>query len=149
MPTDAIVRRDWLNPTAAGICTRGNGITSMAALQGNRGPETCYAAFLTAPASLGCAAGKLAVMKFSRARPGGNRWADIFLDDDDRCFFLHTLGQFCQMISQRIHAWVLMGNHYHLFIEIPAANFTAWMRGCRAPSPKGATRGLSCRQTLR
>jgi REP element-mobilizing transposase RayT len=51
----------------------------------------------------------------------GNRRERIFRDDIDRRFFLRTLGE----TSQRtvwIHSWVLLSNHYHLFIEtaIPA-----------------------------
>jgi putative transposase len=49
----------------------------------------------------------------------GNRREDIFHDDDDRRFFLHTLSQACDMTGWRVHAWVLMSNHYHLFIETP------------------------------
>ncbi|MEN3943014.1 transposase [Prosthecobacter sp. SYSU 5D2] len=57
----------------------------------------------------------------------GNRREAIFHDDDDRCFFLHTLGQACEMTGWRVHAWVLMGNHYHLFIQTPEANLVAGM----------------------
>ena len=31
------------------------------------------------------------------------------------------------MTGWRVHAWVLMGNHYHLFIETPEANLVAGM----------------------
>lgn len=31
----------------------------------------------------------------------GNRREEIFHDDDDRCFFLHTLGQACEMTGWR------------------------------------------------
>jgi REP element-mobilizing transposase RayT len=58
----------------------------------------------------------------------GNRREAIFLDDDDRRFFLHTLGQACDMTGWRVHAWVLMSNHYHLFIETPEANLVAGMQ---------------------
>jgi REP element-mobilizing transposase RayT len=58
----------------------------------------------------------------------GNRRENIFLDDDDRRFFLHTLGQACEMTGWRVHAWVLMSNHYHLFIETPEANLVAGMQ---------------------
>ena len=33
----------------------------------------------------------------------------------------------CAMTGWRVHAWVLMGNHYHLFIETPEANLVAGM----------------------
>ena len=43
----------------------------------------------------------------------GNRREKIFLDDTDRQFFLKTLGEACGMTGWRVHAWVLMSNHYH------------------------------------
>jgi putative transposase len=58
----------------------------------------------------------------------GNRRGPIFLDEDDRCFFLATLGEACEMTGWRAHAWVLMGNHYHLFIRTPEANLVAGMK---------------------
>jgi REP element-mobilizing transposase RayT len=57
----------------------------------------------------------------------GNRRETIFHDDDDRRFFLSTLSEACGMTGWRVHAWVLMGNHYHLFIETPEANLVAGM----------------------
>ncbi len=45
----------------------------------------------------------------------GNRREAIFDNDDDRQFFLATLSEACAMTGWRVHAWVLMGNHYHLF----------------------------------
>jgi REP element-mobilizing transposase RayT len=47
----------------------------------------------------------------------GNRRRRIFADDTDRCFFLQTLGEACERTGWRVHAWVLMGNHYHCPIE--------------------------------
>jgi REP element-mobilizing transposase RayT len=57
----------------------------------------------------------------------GNRRETIFHDDDDRRFFLATLSEACAMTGWQVHAWVLMGNHYHLFIETPEANLVAGM----------------------
>jgi putative transposase len=57
----------------------------------------------------------------------GNRREDIFHDDDDRRFFLHTLSQACDMTGWHIHAWVLMDNHYHLFIQTPEPNLVSGM----------------------
>jgi REP element-mobilizing transposase RayT len=51
----------------------------------------------------------------------------IFHDDDDRRFFLKALSEACEMTGWRVHAWVLMGNHYHLFIETPEPNLVAGM----------------------
>lgn len=58
----------------------------------------------------------------------GNRRENIFLDDDDRRFFLKTLAEACGMTGWRIHAWVLMGNHYHVLIETPEANLVTGMQ---------------------
>lgn len=57
----------------------------------------------------------------------GNRREAIFHDDDDRRFFLHTLAQACEMTGWRVQAWVLMGNHYHLFLQTPEPNLVAGM----------------------
>ena len=57
----------------------------------------------------------------------GNRREAIFHDDDDRRFFLATQAEACGMTGWRVHCWVLMGNHYHLFIETPEANLVAGM----------------------
>ncbi len=58
----------------------------------------------------------------------GNRREAIFLDDDDRRFFLHTLGEACGRTGWRLHAWVLMGNHYHLLLETPEPNLSVGMK---------------------
>ena len=58
----------------------------------------------------------------------GNERKAIFRDDDDRRFFLACLGECCEKTGWKVHAWVLMGNHYHLFIETPEANLVAGMK---------------------
>ncbi len=58
----------------------------------------------------------------------GNRRQTIFFDEDDRRFFLHALSQVCERTGWLVHAWVLMGNHYHLFIQTPEANLVAGMK---------------------
>jgi REP element-mobilizing transposase RayT len=58
----------------------------------------------------------------------GNRREKIFLDEEDRQFFLQTLSEACGMTGWRVHAWVLMGNHYHLFIETPEGHLVAGMQ---------------------
>jgi putative transposase len=57
----------------------------------------------------------------------GNRHENIFLDDDDRRYFLHALSQACEGTGWLIHAWVLMGNHYHLLLQTPDANLVSGM----------------------
>jgi REP-associated tyrosine transposase len=58
----------------------------------------------------------------------GNRREKIFVDDDDRRFFLKAVSEACGMTGWRVHAWVLMRNHYHFFIETPEANLVAGMK---------------------
>jgi len=62
----------------------------------------------------------------------GNQGQPIFLDDKDRQCFLHTIGEVCGRTGWHIHAYVLMGNHYHLLLETPEANLVAgmkWLQG--------------------
>ena len=58
----------------------------------------------------------------------GNRREDIFLDDNDRGFFLQAVSEACAQTGWLAHAWVLMSNHYHLCIETPEANLVEGMK---------------------
>ena len=58
----------------------------------------------------------------------GNRREAIFLDEDDRRFFLKAIGEACAMTGWLMHAWVFMGNHYHLLVETPEPNLVAGMQ---------------------
>ena len=58
----------------------------------------------------------------------GDRREAIFQDDADRRRFLETLGEACARTAWRVHAFVLMGNHYHFMLETPQANLVAGMR---------------------
>lgn len=42
--------------------------------------------------------------------------------------FLKTLGEACGRTGWRVHAWVLMRNHYHLVLETGEANLVAGMQ---------------------
>ena len=46
----------------------------------------------------------------------------IFQDDRDRKHFVELLGEMVQRYGIVLHAYVLMGNHYHLLIETPIGN---------------------------
>ncbi|MBU1692765.1 MAG: transposase [Verrucomicrobia bacterium] len=62
----------------------------------------------------------------------GDRGEAVFRDDGDRLTFLKTLSETCSRTGWRVHAYVLMSNHYHLLIETPEANLVAgmkWMQG--------------------
>lgn len=52
----------------------------------------------------------------------------IFVDDEDRHFFLDWLGKICQRFHWICHAYCLMQDHYHLVIETQDANLSAGMR---------------------
>lgn len=58
----------------------------------------------------------------------GNERREIFRDDADRQLFLETLGRVVAMFRWRLYAWVLMNNHYHLFVETPEPNISRGMR---------------------
>ncbi len=66
--------------------------------------------------------------RFNRVLDRGDRQEAIFRDDADRGAFLATLGEACQRTGWRVHAFVLMTNHYHLLIESPQPNLVAGMR---------------------
>jgi putative transposase len=57
----------------------------------------------------------------------GNRKGLIFLDDKDRFRFIDTLAEVCERTGFRVHAYVLMPNHYHLLLETPETNLVAGM----------------------
>jgi REP element-mobilizing transposase RayT len=62
----------------------------------------------------------------------GNRQQTVFRDGRDNETFLDTLGEACVRCGWRVHAFVLMGNHYHLLIETPEPNLVAgmqWLQG--------------------
>src|SRR5437016_11998764 len=58
----------------------------------------------------------------------GDRREDIFLDDEDRCRFVQTLGEACEKTDWQVHAYGLMRNHFHLVVETPRANLVAGMQ---------------------
>jgi REP element-mobilizing transposase RayT len=62
----------------------------------------------------------------------GNQGGAIFRDDTDRTRFLETLAESSEKTGWRIHAYVLMANHYHLLVETPEGNLVAgmkWLQG--------------------
>lgn len=58
----------------------------------------------------------------------GNQGRKIFADDLDRKRWLETLGEAAEKTGWRVHAYVLMGDHYHLLLETPHANLVAGMK---------------------
>lgn len=57
----------------------------------------------------------------------GNEKRAVFLDNGDFIKFHHIIGQAVEQYSVRIYAYVFMENHYHLLIETPEANLSAFM----------------------
>jgi putative transposase len=47
----------------------------------------------------------------------GDRRKPIFQDDTGRGVILDTLGEACVKTGWQIHAFCLMGNHFHLVLE--------------------------------
>jgi len=58
----------------------------------------------------------------------GNQGQAIFRGVVDRRYFLKVLSEACGRTGWRIHAWVLMGDHYHLLVETPEANLVEGMK---------------------
>ncbi len=58
----------------------------------------------------------------------GNRQESVFRDQKDCERFLDTLGELSERNGWLIHAFVLMGNHYHLLLETPEPNLVDGMR---------------------
>ena len=62
----------------------------------------------------------------------GNHQEFIYQDDDDRKLFLELLEKTIQRLNWICHAYCLMGNHYHLLIEIPEGILSrgmSWLNG--------------------
>ena len=58
----------------------------------------------------------------------GNDRRRIFADDDDREAFLERLRKSLEIYDVRLHAYVLMHDHFHLMVETPGANLSDFMR---------------------
>ena len=58
----------------------------------------------------------------------GDRRESIFKDDQDRELFLHTFTEACTKTGWKVHAYVLMPNHFHLVVETPGANLVSGMK---------------------
>jgi REP element-mobilizing transposase RayT len=47
----------------------------------------------------------------------GNQGQAIYKNDEDRFRFLETVSDACEKSGWQIHAYVLMGNHYHMLLD--------------------------------
>ena len=52
----------------------------------------------------------------------------IFIEKEDQLLFLHGLSGICGSHGWRVHALVLMGNHFQLLLETPDPNLVSGMR---------------------
>jgi putative transposase len=57
----------------------------------------------------------------------GNERKDLFRSDADRLRFLEKLAESFQAHPIRLHAYVLMSNHFHLLLETPRGNLSAFL----------------------
>ncbi len=62
----------------------------------------------------------------------GNYRADIFATTGARAAFMRCLGEACKKSGWRLHAYVLMRNHYHLALETPTGNLVEGMQWLQA-----------------
>ena len=58
----------------------------------------------------------------------GNDRREIFRSEDDRVMFLRLLSRSLNIYSTKLHAYVLMSNHFHLLVETPLGNLAEFMR---------------------
>src|SRR5213082_635326 len=74
----------------------------------------------------------------------GNQGRDLFRDDQDRQRWLKALAEACQKTGWRVHAYVLMSNHYHLLVDAPEGNLVAGMKWLQAAYTQRYNPGTKC-----
>ena len=57
----------------------------------------------------------------------GNYRCDVFATDAAARAFLITIDETCRRFGWRVHAYVIMSNHYHLAVQTPQANLSEGM----------------------
>jgi putative transposase len=62
----------------------------------------------------------------------GNEKRDIFNDEKDFNKFIEILKKYVERFGVKIYCYVLMNNHYHLMVETPGANLTAFMHNVQS-----------------
>ena len=58
----------------------------------------------------------------------GSHQQKVFRGDEDCGVFLETVGEVCERTGWRVHAYALMGDHYHLLLETPEPNLVVGMQ---------------------
>ena len=69
----------------------------------------------------------------------GNERREIFRDDRDCQRFLELLAALPERFGVRLHAYVLMPNHYHLLLETPEANLSRTVQWLNVSTASGLT----------
>jgi len=59
----------------------------------------------------------------------GTERRTVFQDNRDHERFLELLAEMRRRYAVDVHAYALMGNHYHLLIRTPRANASAALQG--------------------
>ena len=74
----------------------------------------------------------------------GNHGQKIFADDKDPKTWLATLEEACDKTGWRVHAYVLMANHYHLLLQTVEPNLVDGMKWLQGAYTQRYTGGTSC-----
>jgi len=69
---------------------------------------------------------------------------NIFKTDQHRHFFLDALSEASTLFGAEIHAYCLMGNHYHLLIKTPRGNLSRIMRHVNGVYTQRYNRDTGC-----
>jgi putative transposase len=59
---------------------------------------------------------------------GVNR-QQIFVDDIDRKYFVDLINDYKRLCAANVYHWVLMGNHYHMLVEVVYENLRGFAGG--------------------
>ena len=70
----------------------------------------------------------------------GDGREDIYLDDEDREYFLSVFAQVCDRFNWVCHSYCLMSNHYHLLVETPDGHLSRGMRQLNGVYTQGFNR---------
>ncbi len=62
----------------------------------------------------------------------GNYRSDVFGTDGAKAALLRGLGETAEKLGWRVHAWVIMSNHYHVALETPGGNLVEGMKHWQA-----------------
>ena len=62
----------------------------------------------------------------------GNYRQWIFREDGAKAAFVKAMGECCERFGWELHAYCIMGNHFHLAVETPRANLSEGMRWLQA-----------------